>query len=350
MKLWAIVENLKPLEVLNLPDPVPTGTEVVLAVTHCGVCQSDLNTWRGEYDMGGGQRMKITERGVTFPRAPGHEVVGTVVAIGPEAQGVAIGDRRIIYPFIGCGTCDRCLAGDENLCAQQTILGIMRHGGFGSHVVAPHPRYLFDFAGIDAAFASTLACAGATVYSAIRKLRPADPAKPVLLIGAGGVGMTAIHMLRAMGHSHIIVVDVNAEKRAAALEQGATHALDGTAPDLADQVREAAGGPLLSAIDFVNYPTTASMALDSLAKGGKLVLVGVGKGEIAVSLVGMILRPRSIIGSVTGSLQDLRDVIELAKSGRLTALPLTIMGKDDANEAMDRLNSGAVTGRIVLEA
>ena len=176
MKLWAITENLKPLESLTLPDPVPTGTEVVLAVTHCGVCQSDLNTWRGEYDMGGGQRMKITERGVTFPRAPGHEVVGTVVAVGPEAQGVTIGDRRIVYPFIGCGTCERCLAGDENLCVQQTILGIMRHGGFGSQVVAPHPRYLFGFEGIDAAFASTLACAGATVYSAIRKLQPIDPA------------------------------------------------------------------------------------------------------------------------------------------------------------------------------
>ena len=350
MKLWAIVENLKPLEVLTLPDPEPTGTEVVLAVTHCGVCQSDLNTWRGEYDMGGGQRMKITDRGVTFPRAPGHEVVGTVVAIGPEVEGVEIGNRRIIYPFIGCGTCERCIAGEENLCAQQTILGIMRHGGFGSHVVAPHPRYLFDFAGIDPAFASTLACAGTTVYSAIRKLHPIDPDKPVLLIGAGGVGMTAIHMLRAMGHSHVIVVDVTAEKRAAALEQGSTHVIDGTASDLADQLRVAAGGPLLSAIDFVNYPTTASMAFDSLAKGGKLVLVGVGKGDIAVSLVGMILRPRSIIGSVTGSLQDLRDVISLAKSGKFTALPLTIMAKDDANDAMQRLNSGSVTGRIVLEA
>jgi alcohol dehydrogenase/propanol-preferring alcohol dehydrogenase len=350
MKLWAVVENLKPLEYLTLPDPEPAGTEVVMAVTHCGVCQSDLNTWRGEYDIGGGERMKITDRGVTFPRAPGHEVVGTVVAVGPEAQGVEIGDRRIIYPFIGCGTCDRCLSGDENLCAQQTILGIMRHGGFGSHVVAPHPRYLFDFEGIDAAFASTLACAGTTVYSAIRKLQPIDPAKPVLLIGAGGVGMTAIHMLRAMGHNHVIVVDVTAEKRAAALEQGATHALDGTAPDLTDQVREAAGGSLLSVIDFVNYPTTVSVAFDSLAKGGKLILVGVGKGDIAVSLVGMILRPRSIIGSVTGSLQDLRDVIELAKSGKFTALPLTIMAKDDANEAMERLNSGTVTGRIVLKA
>ncbi len=349
MRLWAVVEHDKPLECLTLPDPEPMGTEVVLAVTHCGVCRSDLNLWKGEYDLGGGQTMRVADRGVEFPRAPGHEVVGTVVAVGPDAEGVRIGDSRVVYPFIGCGRCDRCRAGEENLCDQQTILGIMRHGGFSSQVVVPDPRYLFDYGSVEPAFAATLACAGTTAFSAISKLYPLDHDRPVLLIGAGGVGSTALRMLHALGHRRIIVVDLSPGKRAAALAAGATHALDGADPAIVEAVKEAAGGPLLAAIDVVNHPSTAGMALEALSKGGKLVLVGVGRGALEVSLVSMILKPRSIIGSVTGSLGDLRDVIALAQTGRLKPLPMVTMHWDEANAAMERLRDGSVDGRIVIE-
>ena len=141
MKMWALVESRKPLQMLEVDDPTPKGTEVIVATTHCGLCHSDLHFWEGEYNLGGGKTMRITDRGVTLPRAPGHEIVGTVVAVGPDAKGVKVGDKRIVYPWIGCGTCDRCRAGEENLCATMKPIGVITHGGMASKVVVPHPRY-----------------------------------------------------------------------------------------------------------------------------------------------------------------------------------------------------------------
>lgn len=349
MKLWAIVENGKPLQMLERPDPQPQGTEVVVAVTHCGLCHSDLHFWKGEYDLGGGNILRLADRGVQLPRAPGHEVLGTVVAVGPDARGVAVGDRRVVFPWLGCGTCEICRSGNENLCMKPSAIGVVRDGGFGSHVVVPHPKYLVDFGHVDPAVAATLACSGITTYSAIRKLQPLDPKLPILLVGAGGVGFAAIRMLQALGHTNIIVVDLSLEKRAAAIAAGASHAIDGNGDNVVQAVLDAAGGPVMAAMDFVNIPSTVKMALECLGKNGKLVLIGVGGGELPLSLAGMIFRPCQIIGSATGSLQDLIDVVELAKSGKLQPVPVTTVPKDQAFEAMMRLKAGTVTGRIVLE-
>lgn len=155
MKAWAVVRNEQPLECIELPDPVPTGTEVVLDVTRCGVCHSDLHFWHGAYDMGGGKVMRLADRGVELPRAPGHEIVGRVVAVGPDAEGVAVGDDRIVYPWLGCGECDRCRVEQDNLCLKQASLGVIRHGGFAGRVKVPHPRYLVDYGDLDPSLAAT---------------------------------------------------------------------------------------------------------------------------------------------------------------------------------------------------
>lgn len=349
MKIWGLVENRKPLRALEVEDPVPAGTEVIIAVSHCGICHSDLHFWEGEYNLGGGRIMKITDRGVTLPRAPGHEVLGTVVAVGPDAQGVKIGERRIVYPWIGCGTCDRCKAGEENICATMKPIGVITHGGMAAKVVVPHPRYLVDPGDIDPAVAATYACSGITVYGAIRKLDLRNPDSPVVLLGAGGLGFSAIAMLKAKGHNNIIVVDVDAGKRQPALDAGATAFVDGNAEDLGAELKRVAGGPLLYAIDFVNSDRTASAAFESLGKGGRLVLVGVAGGELNISLAGMIFLPRSIMGTAMGSIQDLKEVVALARSGKLKPIPIERMHIDQANEALMRLHDGKVTGRIVLE-
>lgn len=349
MRMWAVVTNGEPLQAIEAQDPVPQGAEVLVKVTHCGVCHSDLHFWKGEYNMGHGKMLRITDRGVTLPRAPGHEVVGRVVACGPLAVGVKKGDLRIVYPWIGCGECERCREGEDNMCARQASIGVVRHGGFSSHVLVPHSRYLVDPGAVDPAVASTYACSGITVLSAIRKLQLKNPDSPVLLIGAGGLGHSAIAMLVALGHRRIVVIEIDEAKRRSALEAGATVALDGTADDLAAQLARAVGGPLLHAMDFVNNSKTSRLAFDSLAKGGKLVLVGAAGGELDVSLAGMIFVPRSVIGTQTGTLQDLKDVVALAQSGKLKPIPVEHLPADDANEALLRLNAGKVTGRIVLE-
>ena len=350
MKAWAVVEPGQPLENVELPTPEPQGTEVLLEVTHCGVCHSDLHFWHGFYNLGGGKVMRVQDRGVTFPRAPGHEIVGRVVGLGPDAIGVSIGDLRIVYPWIGCGACDRCRDEQDNLCTEQRSLGVIQHGGFGSHVVAPHPRYLVDPGTVDPAVAATYACSGITVYGAVRKALPMPPDYPIVLIGAGGLGLSAIAMLKALGHENIVAVDIAADKRQAALDSGATAVVDGNAADLSQAIMAAAGGQVRAVIDFVNNDRTGQAGFGSLAKGGKFIAVGVSGGELTLSLSGMVFRSLSVEGSLTGSPQDLRDVVALAESGKLAPLPVERLPKDAANEALARLDEGTVTGRLVLVA
>ncbi|GHF67175.1 alcohol dehydrogenase [Seohaeicola zhoushanensis] len=347
MELWAIVEPGKPLQKIHEEDPVPAGSEVLVRVTHCGVCHSDLHLWKGEYDLGGGKKLNILERGVSLPRAPGHEVLGEVVAVGPDAEGVKVGDTRVIYPWMGCGECAVCKRGDENMCDKPHAVGVIHHGGFGSHVLLPHPRYLFDYGNVDPAVAVTFACSGITVYSAIAKMGDMPKDSMILLIGAGGLGFAALTMLQALGYSNIIMSDISESKRDAALEAGAIgFVLSG--PDMIDEVHKIAGGAPAACIDLVNNGKTTQVGLDVLGRGGKLVLVGVGGGEIPLSTAGMIFKPRQIIGSATGSLHDLAAVIKLANDGKLPPVPVNRMPKDQANEAIDKLEHGQVTGRIIL--
>jgi alcohol dehydrogenase/propanol-preferring alcohol dehydrogenase len=348
MEAWAVVEAGQPLQHIDLPTPKPKGTEVLLEVTHCGVCHSDLHFWHGYYNLGGGKVMRIQDRGVTLPRAPGHEIVGRVVKAGPEAEGVAAGDLRIVYPWIGCGACDRCRDGDDNLCTEQRSLGVIEHGGFASHVVAPHPRYLVDPGTVDPAVAATYACSGITVYGAVRKALPMPPDYPIVLIGAGGLGLSAIAMLKALGHRNIASVDISADKRQAALDAGATAVVDGNVENLTQAILAVAGRQVRAVIDFVNNDTTGQAGFGALAKGGKFIAVGVSGGELTISLSGMVFRGLSVQGSLTGSPQDLRDVIALAENGKLKPLPVERLPKDKANEALHRLDEGTVTGRLVL--
>lgn len=348
MHAWVVVASGAPLERIEMPTPEPSGTEVLIEVTHCGVCHSDIHFWDGHYDLGGGKRMLLSDRGVTLPRAIGHEILGRVAAMGPEARGVTLGERRIVYPWIGCGRCRRCMDENDNLCANQRSLGVVQHGGFASHVLVPHPRYLVDPGSVDPAVAATFGCSGITVLSAIRKALPLEPDDPILLIGAGGLGLQAIGLLLALGHRAIVSVDLDTAKRQAALAAGATAVVDGGLPDVAGAIVTAAGAPVLAAIDFVNGSATAVLAYGALAKGGKVVQVGVFGGELTLSLVGLVMRAVSIIGNNTGSIADLREVARLAREGKLPPLPVTLMPKDDANLAMMRLRDGQVTGRIIL--
>ena len=348
MKAWAVVEHERPLECVELPDLEPKGTEVVVRVTRCGVCHSDLHLWHGFYDLGGGRRLTVAERGLTLPAAPGHEIVGRIVRMGPDAEGVSVGDERLVYPWIGCGHCSRCVTGDDNLCTQQRSLGVSTNGGFASEVVVPHTRYLFSFGALDPSLAATYACSGLTAYAAAKKAFPIEPWDPVVVIGAGGLGIAGIASLRALGHDRIVAVDLGAEKRKAALAMGASAAVDGGGADVAARVREAAGGPIPVVIDFVGTSGTAGMAHEILAKGGKLILVGVGGGELTLSVAGAIFRSLTIMGSLTGNLRDLREVLDLAEGGRLQPIPIRNVPVEDVNEVVTALERGAVTGRAVL--
>lgn len=351
MRAWAVVENGQPLKEIELPTPEPKGTEVLLEVTHCGVCHSDLHIWEGYYDIGGGQRMSLKDRGVTLPLAMGHEIVGRVVKLGPDAKGVKPGDLRIVFPWLGCGQCEKCLNEEDNMCAVAArSLGVYQNGGYGSHVVAPHPRHLVDPGTLDPAIAATYACSGITVYSAIKKAMPFKPTDPIVLVGAGGLGLNAIAVLRALKHQNIITVDISPEKREAALKAGAHKAVDGSGEGVAKRIMDAAGGPVPAVIDLVNGTATARFAFGALAKGGKLIQVGLFGGELTLPLPIMAIRALTVQGSYVGNPKELRELVKLAQDGDLPALPVATVPQSQANDALMRLRDGKVTGRLVLKA
>jgi alcohol dehydrogenase, propanol-preferring len=351
MRAWAVVENGKPLQEIELPTPEPKGTEVLVEVTHCGVCHSDLHIWEGYYDVGGGEKMSLADRGVTLPLAMGHEIVGRVAKLGPDAKGVKVGDLRIVFPWLGCGTCPTCLAEEDNMCVRAArSLGVYQNGGYGTHVIVPHPRHLIDPGSVDPAVAATYACSGITVYSAIRKAMPVPPHEAIVLVGAGGLGLNAIKVLLALKHEHIISVDIGAEKRAAALRAGAHKAVDGNGPDVTKRILEAAGGPVLAVIDLVNGTQTARFAFGALRKGGKLIQVGLFGGELMLPLPIMAIRALTVQGSYVGNPKELRELINLAQEGSLEALPVATVPQREADSALMRLRDGKVTGRLVLKA
>ena len=350
MRAWAVVENGAPLQEVEFPTPVPTGTEVLLETTYCGVCHSDLHIWEGSYDLGGGKKMSLKDRGVVLPLAMGHEIVGRVVGMGPDAKGVKLGDIRIVFPWVGCGTCAACEAEEDNMCLNGRSLGVYQNGGYGTHVVAPHPRHLVDPGNLNPAVAATYACSGITVFSAIKKVMPIAPDEAIVLVGAGGLGLNAIAVLKALGHQHIISVDVSDEKLAAAKAAGAHKVVNGSGADASARIIEAAGGPVLAIIDLVNGTASARAAFDSLRKGGKLIQVGLFGGELSLPLPIMAMRALTVQGSYVGNPKELRELVALAQAGTLHALPVEEVPQRDADAALQRLHHGKVTGRLVLRA
>ena len=175
--------------------PTPQGTEVLVRVERCGVCHSDLHLQDGYFALGGDKRLDIT-KDRTLPFTLGHEIAGVIEDVGETADGAHIGDHVAVYPWIGCGVCAACRMGEENLCSAHRHLGISADGGFATHVIVPHPRYLIAYAPLSPAFAGPLMCSGLTAYSALKRLLGRAERRPVLLVGLGGVGIVFVHRHR----------------------------------------------------------------------------------------------------------------------------------------------------------
>ena len=336
----------KPLAQALRETPLPQGSEVLLKVGSCGVCHSDLHLLDGYFDLGDGAKLDLS-RGIAPPRTLGHEIAGTVVALGPEAQGVAIGDRRVVYPWIGCGHCSLCAAGDEQLCAAARALGIQRDGGFADHVLVPHARYLLDFDPLPEAQACTYACSGLTAYAALKKAAPLHEADPLLIIGAGGVGLSAIRLARQMYATPPIVAEIDKAKWDTALEAGAGQLIDPSDAGALKALMKSSGG-VAAAIDFVGATSSFAFGLGALRKGGKLVCVGLFGGTSPIATALLPLRAVSIIGSYVGSLAEMQAVLAIARSGVLPELPVSTQPLATATQALADLKAGRIKGRAIL--
>jgi D-arabinose 1-dehydrogenase-like Zn-dependent alcohol dehydrogenase len=335
---------------MDAPNPAPQGTQVLVRVTGCGVCHSDIHIQDGVIDMGGGRKVEYAKIGFPLPHTLGHEIVGEVAALGPDATGVKIGDRRVVFPWIGCGKCDFCRRGEELLCANGQALGVRTPGGYADHVLVPHPRYLIDFAGIPEALAATYACSGLTAYSALKKLAHLEPEETIVIIGAGGVGLSAVMIAPAAVKARIVVADISDRKRDAALRAGAAAVYDnGDKESLAKLRAETRfGAGAAGAIDFVGAPGTAQFGVNCLRRGGTLVEVGLAGGETPFGILTFMQRILTITGSYVGSLEELKELMALVKAGKVPPIPVATRPLAQANQVLDDLRAGKINGRVVL--
>jgi len=348
MRSYQVVDFGFPLREATAPDPAPSGHEVVVAVEACGVCHSDLHIWEGSYDLGGGKRLMLKDRGIPLPLTPGHEVAGVIVRVGPEVTDRKVGEKVLVYPWIGCGQCRVCREGRENLCMKPRCLGVHCDGGYASEMVVPHSRYLLPLDGLDAKIAAPYACSGLTSYSALKKFGATLKDEPLLVIGAGGLGLMTVTILRAMGGKGAVVVDIDAKRREAALAAGALAAVDGGAPDALAQVQQAFGGPVWAALDLVGSSQTGALGFDALAKGGKLVLVGLFGGATPWSMPLIPMKAATIEGSYTGNLRELAELLDLLRTGAIPPIPMGARPLAEATQTLEDLKAGRIVGRVVL--
>ena len=349
MLSYDVVEWGKPLQRSERAVPQPRDSEVLLRLKYCGVCHSDVHIRDGYFDLGGGRSLQMIGRGMRLPATLGHEPFGTVIAAGPAAVGALPGQDFLVYPWTGCGACSCCDAGLDNYCSAPRMIGIQRSGGYADHLIVPHPRYLIDAAGVDPVWAATLACSGLSAYSALAKLRPVPGDDWVAVLGAGGLGLSAIAILRALGHERIVAIDIDAGKLAAAEKSGAAAIVEGCGVAAAKALGEITRGDLYGAVDFVGSRETAELALGALRKGGRLVLVGLFGGEIPLSLGSTILRALTVQGSHLGSLAELNIVVTLARQGKLQPIPIQTRPLSQVSQTLDELKAGTIIGRVVAQ-
>ena len=354
MKSFRVAEFNAPLKEMEEPTPQPSGTQVLMKVKAAGVCHSDLHIWEGGYDLGHGRKpLSLKDRGVSLPLTMGHETVGQIVAFGPELSesdkhGLNVGDIVLAYPWLGCGKCKTCLGGDENMCiVKPSALGVYCDGGYSDHLTVRHAKYLIDLKGLDPVTAAPYACSGVTTYSALKKVE-SDFDTPIVIFGAGGLGLMALSLLKAMGGKGAIVVDIDAKKREAAEAAGALATVDGGAGDALEQLVKKAGEPIRAVIDLVGNAKTTQLGFDCLTKGGKLVIVGLFGGGAPWALPLIPIKAVTIQGSYVGNLRETEELLDLVRTKKIAPIPVTPMPLAKANDALTDLKQGRLVGRAIL--
>jgi len=337
-----------PLELVDLDTPKPLENQVIVKVKAVGVCHSDLHLWEGGYDLGDGQFMKVTDRGVKYPVTPGHEIVGTVEEMGSNVKDYSKGDEVLVYPWIGCGECPACKVGNENLCDTPKSLGVFQDGGYSDFALVPHYKYLARLSGVNPDSATSLACSGLTAYNAIKKANMNSP-EFLVIIGAGGLGLMGVQIAKAITDATIICVDLDDKKLETAKEMGADHVVNSKDTETSQKIisicKEKGAD---SVVDFVNAPPTAKLGISVLRKRGNLVLVGLFGGSLELSLVTIPLKSITIQGAYTGNYNDMVELLDLTRKGTINPIITKHYSLPEANTALEDLKARKIIGRAVI--
>lgn len=349
MKAARIVKLNEPLQVQELQTPTPKGTQILVKVQSVGVCHSDVHVCEGYYEGIGGQPLKTTDRGVKYPVTPGHEIAGVVEDLGEQVEGFSKNEKVLVYPWIGEGLCPACRIGEENLCDKPRSLGIYNDGGYAQYVLVPSYRYLVKIGNdMDTDTSAPLACAGLTSYGAVKNanLKPDDN---VVIVGTGGLGLMAIQLAKAVTGARIIAMDIDDQKLDVAKKNGAEITINSKKEDPVKAIMELTDKLGADAvIDFVNASKTVETDMQFLRRRARLVLVGLFGGELKLSLVMMPTRAYRLIGSYTGTLSDLIELVSLAERGVIKPVVSNRFKLDQATEALTMLTKGKIIGRGVI--
>ena len=343
----AITEFGKPLRRIESPTPEPKGTEVLVKVAHCGVCHSDIHIHEGFIGLGGEAKLPL---GLPLPHTLGHEVAGEVIAFGPDAEGVEIGQRRALYSWIGCGHCAACLRGEENYCNAPRNLGCSAGtpGGYASHVTVPHPRYLIDYGATPPGLAATYMCSGLTAFGAMKKVPQLGPKDEVLVVGAGGVGMMGVQFAKHLFGKGPLVADIDEGRLQAAMGAGAKAAYNTKDPEALGKLMADTEGGALAAVDFVGSESSFAFANQAVRRGGKVIIVGLFGGGMSMPIPMFPIRALTIGGSYVGSLAEAEAMMEIVRAGKVDPIPVKEAPLSAANEVLEDLKAGKVIGRVVL--
>jgi alcohol/geraniol dehydrogenase (NADP+) len=304
--------------------------DVEIAITHCGICHSDLH-------------LIVNDWGISqYPFIPGHEIIGTVSAVGSQVSGLEKGQRvGLGWQSNSCGVCEWCVRGMENLCAKSEGTCVHRHGGYANRVRA-NSRFVIPIPeALESENAAPLLCGGITVYTPLRT-HGVNPASRVGVVGIGGLGHLAIQFARAFG-AEVTAFSTSTGKEEEVRALGAHHfvnSLDSKA------MKEIAGSQ-----DFILYTANAdqdwSFYLQALRPTGNLCFVGVPPSPVTFQAFPMISGARSISGSPIGSPSGLREMLDVAaRHGVKAKTELFPMAK--ANEALDKVKKNKVRYRAVL--
>ena len=349
------------LEDLDL-EPPGTG-EVRLEVVGCGVCHTDLHVIKGEVDF-------------PTPCVLGHEVSGRVVETGAGVSRTSVGDAVVCSFVMPCQTCARCVAGHDDLCetffSQNRLLGRLYDGrtrlgradgapvamysmaGFAEQVVVPASAVFRAPEGTDLAHAAILGCSLLTAYGAVRNVADLHPGQDVAVVASGGVGLAIVMLAKAFGADRIIAIDLDDEKLELAAQLGATHTVNAAAAPPVDAVRElTAGRGVDVAFEALGSAGTFATAVESVADGGRAVLVGIAPKGVtgSVEITRLVRRKLQVFGSYGGRPgTDMPELVRLVERGVLApgALISREYALDDVPQAFSDLAAGQIRGRAIV--
>jgi NAD+-dependent secondary alcohol dehydrogenase Adh1 len=336
-RLHAYHEALKLDEV---DEPKATGPhDVVVRIGAAGLCRTDLHIQEGQW---------AEKSGVTLPYTPGHENAGWIHEIGSDVSNVEVGDTVIVHPFITCGLCRACRAGDDMHCENGSFPGINRDGGFADLLLTSARSVVKLDPSLQPADIAALADAGLTAIHAVKKAIPVlGSGTKVVVIGAGGLGHIGIQCLKAYTPTEIIVVDPSEPALALARELGADHAVKVEGTSHIDTVQELTDGNGAQAIiDFVGEKGAVEDGVAMIQDGGFYYVIGYGQ-NVDVPTIDIISREISFIGNLVGTYADLQDLMTLTAQGKVT-LHTSTYPLDAINDAMADLDGGRLQGRGIL--